>query len=56
MAVAKDSDHNKIFEDKDEVTTFQIDIDQDNLSTEIFSREFKNKLKLMFDTEWKRLK
>jgi len=56
MAVAKDSDHNKIFEDKDEITTFQIDIDQDNLSTEIFSREFKNKLKLMFDTEWKRVK
>ncbi len=56
MAVAKDSDHNKIFEDKDEVTTFQIDIDQDNLSREIFSREFKNKLKMMFDPEWKRVK
>ena len=56
MAVTKDSDNNKKFEDKDEVTTFQIDIDKDSKPTEIFSSEFKNNLKILFDKDWKRIK
>ena len=56
MAVTKDSDKNRKFGEKDEVTTFQIDIDKESQPTEIFSTEFKNKLKVLFDRDWKRIK
>ncbi|MBL0306460.1 MAG: hypothetical protein IPQ25_10625 [Chitinophagaceae bacterium] len=56
MAVTKDSDKNRKFGDKDEVTTFQIDIEKEAQPTEIFSTEFKNKLKVLFDRDWKRIK
>ncbi len=56
MAVVKDSDKNRKFGDKDEVTTFQIDIDKETQPTEIFPTEFKNKLKVLFDRDWKRIK
>ena len=56
MAVTKDSDKNRKFRDKDEVTTFQIDIDKETQPTEIFSTEFKNKLKVLYDRDWKRIK
>ena len=56
MTVTKDSDKNRKFGEKDEVTTFQIDIDKETQPTEIFSTEFKNKLKVLFDRDWKRIK
>jgi hypothetical protein len=55
MVATKDSDKNKKFGDKDEVSSFQIDIDKETLPTEIFSIDFKNKLKVMYDRDWKRI-
>ncbi len=56
MTVTKDSDKNKEFGNQDEVCSFQIDIDKETSPTEIFSAEFKKKLKVMYDKDWKRIK
>lgn len=55
MTATKDSDKNRKFNDKDEVAAFQIDIDKETQPSEIFSTDFKNRLKIMFDREWKRV-
>ena len=56
MILTKDSDDNKEFGDKDEVSTFQINIDTDSTATEIFNPEFKNTLKVMYGKDWKKAK
>lgn len=56
MTVKKDSDNNTRFDEKDEVTTFEVDIDNGTPAKEVFSTDFKNKLKILFDRDWKRLK
>ena len=56
MTVKKDSDKNNKFDEKDEVTTFEIEIDKGTEPKEIFSTDFKNKLKILYDRDWKRLK
>ena len=56
MTVKKDSDKNNKFDEKDEVTTFEVEIDKGTEPKEIFSSDFKNKLKILYDREWKRLK
>ncbi len=56
MTLRKDSDKNKLFDTKDEVTNFVYDINKGDAATEIFSADFKNKLKLMYDKDWKRIK
>lgn len=56
MTVIKDSDKNNKFDEADEITTFEIELDKENEAQEIFSEEFKNNLKILFDRDWKRLK
>ena len=56
MTVKKDSDKNNKFDEKDEVTTFEVEIDKGTEPKEIFSSDFKNKLKILYDRDWKRLK
>lgn len=56
LTVRKDSDKNNKFDDKDEVTTFEVDIDKRTEAKEVFSTDFKNKLKILYDRDWKRLK
>ena len=56
LTVRKDSDKNNKFDDKDEVTTFEVDIDKGTQPKEVFSTDFKNKLKILYDRDWKRLK
>ena len=56
MIVTKDNDHNKKFEDWEEVTSFAIAIDRDTLPTEIFPGEFKNQLKALYDRDWKKIR
>lgn len=56
LTVRKDSDKNKKFDEKDEVTTFEVDIDKRTEAKEVFSTDFKNKLKILYDRDWKRLK
>jgi hypothetical protein len=54
MILTADTDKNKIFDDNDEVSSFQIDIQSQQTATPIFSPEFKNKLKVMFNRDWKK--
>ena len=56
LTVRKDSDKNNKFDDKDEVTTFEVEIDKRIEPKEVFSTDFKNKLKILYDRDWKRLK
>ena len=56
MRLKKDSDKNKIFDDKDEVTSFIFDIEKGTEATEVFPTDFKNKLKVLYDRDWKRVK
>jgi hypothetical protein len=56
MTVKKDSDKNNKFDYKDEISTFEIDLEKGTEAKEIFTPEFKNKMKLLFDRDWKRLK
>jgi len=56
LTAKKDSDGNKEFDESDEITTFEVQIDSNVVTKEIFPTEFKNKLKLIYDRDWKRLK
>ena len=54
MTVKKDTDKNKKFDENDEVSTFEIIPGKETEPREIFSTEFKNKLKLLYNKQWKR--
>jgi hypothetical protein len=56
MTVIKDSDKNNKFDEKDELATFEMDIDKDTEAKEVFATDFKNKLKILFDKDWKQVK
>lgn len=56
MTLAKDSDNNAKFDEDDEITTFEFELGKDSVAREIFPDSFKNKLKILFDKDWKRLK
>jgi hypothetical protein len=56
LTVKIDSDKNYKFDEKDEVMAFEFEIDKGTESTEVFSIQFKDSLKVLFDRDWKRLK
>ena len=56
MTVGKDSNKNIEFDNSDEITTFEIELDKGTEAKEVFGDDFKNKLKILFDRDWKRLK
>ena len=56
MTLTKDNNNDKKFGDKDEVVTFEININQDTTAREIFPTQFKNKLKILYNRDWKRIK
>ena len=56
VTVKKDSDKNNKFDEIDEVATFEVEIDKGTEPKEVFSTDFKNKLKILYDRDWKRLK
>lgn len=56
ITAKKDSDKNNTFDDKDEVTTFEADMEKGTAAVEVFSTKFKNSLKILFDRDWKRTK
>ena len=53
LTVRKDNDKNSKFDNNDEVLAFEFDLNKGMEPKEIFSTEFKNKLKLLFDRDWK---
>jgi hypothetical protein len=56
ITATKDSDNNKKFDENDELVVFSADMNSAAPATEIFPQEFKNKLKLLYDKDWKELK
>ncbi|RKS97924.1 hypothetical protein [Chryseobacterium defluvii] len=56
MTVTKDSNRDKLFDDKDEILTFEIVLDQSETPKEVFQTELKDKLKKLYDRDWKRIK
>jgi len=56
MILVKDSNNDKKFDDKDEKVAMSIDFTTNAPAKEIFSGEFKDKLKELFDKNWKRKK
>lgn len=53
MTVQKDSNANGKFENGEEISHFEIDIDKDAGAKEVFSNELKDKLKSWYDRDWK---
>ncbi|GAB0157091.1 hypothetical protein CHRYSEOSP005_23600 [Chryseobacterium sp. Alg-005] len=56
MTVTKDSNQDKLFDDKDEVVAFEIVLDQLETPKEVFQVELKDKLKKLYDRDWRRIK
>ena len=48
----KDSDKNNLFNEKDELITFEVDMDKGTAAREVFSTAFKNNLKLLYEKDW----
>lgn len=56
MTVKRDADKNGKFDSYDEVSTFEVDMEKGSGPREVFSTEFKNQLKILYDRDWKRIK
>ncbi len=56
LKLQKDSDNNNLFDYKDETVIYDVNANFEKDATEVFSTEFKNKLKILFDRDWKRIK
>ncbi len=54
LTIGRDSDKNSKFDDHDETATFEIELGKDTEAREIFDNDFKNKLKMLFNRDWKR--
>lgn len=56
LTAFKDSNKNKSFDDKDEVSTFEIVLNNNEKPREVFQQDIKEKLKFLYDKDWKRIK
>jgi hypothetical protein len=56
MTATKDRNTNNLFDDKDEVLTFEIILDKAETPKEVFQPEVKELLKKLYDRDWKRIK
>jgi hypothetical protein len=56
LTAKTDSDKNNKFDEQDEVKTFEVDMGSGTEAKELFSTDFKNKLKILYDKDWKRMK
>ncbi|UFH33918.1 hypothetical protein LNP04_09535 [Chryseobacterium sp. C-71] len=56
MTLTKDSNRNKLFDEKDEVLTFETVLDEAEKPREVFKPELKEKLKKLYDRDWKNIK
>lgn len=56
MTVTKDSNKNNEFDDMDEISTFEIILDHAESPKEVFGSELKDKLKKLYDRDWKKIK
>ncbi|MBA5792526.1 hypothetical protein H1R17_07345 [Flavobacterium sp. xlx-214] len=56
LTAYKDSNKNNAFDEKDEIATFEVILDQNEKPKEVFSSNLKDKLKTLYDKDWKRIK
>lgn len=56
FTASKDSDKNSLFDDKDEVVAFEVNVDLNESAKEIFNNETKSELKKLYDRDWKKVK
>lgn len=56
LTAYKDSNKNNAFDEKDEIATFEVILDQNEKPKEVFSSNLKDKLKILYDKDWKRIK
>ncbi|WKW46895.1 hypothetical protein P3875_02240 [Myroides sp. JBRI-B21084] len=56
LTAYKDSNKNNSFDDKDEISTFEIVLDKNEKLKEVFQNDLKDKLKTLYDRDWKRVK
>lgn len=56
LSVHKDSNKNNYFDNKDEVNTFEILLDQDETPKEVFDTAIKDKMKQLYNNYWKKIK
>ncbi|WP_265427712.1 hypothetical protein [Chryseobacterium sp. YIM B08800] len=56
FSASKDSDKNSLFDDKDEVVAFEVNVDVNESAKEIFNNETKSELKKLYDRDWKKIK
>lgn len=52
----KDSNHDKKFDEGDEVVAFEFDLTKNPNPVEIFPDSLKNNLKILYDRDWKKVK
>lgn len=56
MTATKDSNTNNLFDEEDEVSTFEIVLDKYENPKEVFQTDLKTKLKTLYDRDWKKIK
>lgn len=56
FTASKDSNKNSLFDDKDEVVAFEVNVDLNESAKEIFNNETKSELKKLYDRDWKKVK
>ena len=56
LTAARDSDNNSKFNKSDEIAAFEVELDKESSARELFTAEFKSKLKQLYDRDWKRVK
>ncbi|MGC4129468.1 MAG: hypothetical protein QM564_07880 [Bergeyella sp.] len=56
MTATRDSNNDNVFDEKDEVSTFEIILDKDETPKEVFGNDLKKQLKNLYDRDWKKIK
>ncbi|MGN7866309.1 hypothetical protein [Chryseobacterium sp. 22458] len=56
MTATKDSNKNDLFDNEDEISTFEIILGKSETPKEVFQSDLKNKLKKLYDRDWKKIK
>lgn len=56
LTLKKDSDKNNLFDSKDELVLFEVEIEKGTEAKEVLSNDFKKKLKILYGSNWKQEK
>ena len=56
LTLKKDSDKNNLFDSKDELVLFEVEIEKGTEAKEVLSNDFMKKLKILYGSNWKQEK